>query len=575
MKQQKKMNYTVTKCFFQYGRDHKGMLALLFFFILSVTGVTLIPPQILKIVVDEILLGSQKKSLLLFAFFYVGSYLLLGLFQFGQELLLVYISQGVCRQLRCTMMQKVHRLTYQNFIRYDSAALESYFNNDVATINTLVTAGAVSMLTDLFKMVGILFSVFLYSWRFGLVVLCFFPFLVWFAMNVRKRMFQAQLKNRYQEQEVNRLVLENVENMPTVKNYDCESWTEEKYDKVLQDHYRAAKQTNFMDGIFSPVMETIKFLVIALLILLAGSRSLDFGISVGAVVALIALLLELFEPVENLGQELQTIQRSLSGLKRLNSFFALEENPPCAGSVPERSENILEFQDVSFSYDGKEEVLSHFNLKVKGVERVVLSGRSGAGKSTVFKLAYGLLQPTSGRVLLNGVDVFTLADEERARYFGLVYQEPFFNGETIYNELTLHRKVPEQKVFEILGQVGLSRIKRLDIPLREQDFSTGELSLLNIARMLLSDCWIVFLDEMNARIDPATAEQIMKIMNEVTRNKMVFSINHYGKRLEHSRIVNLEAYQSDIELTKNRKVVKFIRKVSDSGQKEKSSLYER
>lgn len=560
------MKYTVNRCFLEYAKEKKGKVLSLLLLILSVTVVTLVPPQLLKYVVDEVLLARKGKGLLLFAALYTGSYLLLGVLQFLQELLLVAISQGICRKLRTTMMKKIHRMAYRTFVRYEAAAMESYFNNDVGTIDTLITSGAVSMLIDLFKMIGIFFAIFLNNWKFGLVVLVFFPFLVTFAMRVRKKMFDAQFRNRNQEQEVNRLVLENVENMQAIKNYGCEEWTEKKYDRILEKHFQASKETNFMDGIFSPVMETFKFLVIILLLALSGSGMWHFSISTGAVVALIALLLELFEPVENLGQELQTIQKSLSGLRRLNDFFALEEdvhgeaflenqesgqgteNDWPGGrearqdgkvQVALQEEPVLEFQDVSFAYEENEPVISHFNLTAKGRERIVLSGRSGVGKSTIFKLAYGILKPTEGQVLLNGKSVFDLTQEERSACFGLVYQEPFFSGGTIYEELALTRDIPKKQVQQVLNQVGLLRITDLDQPLREQDFSSGELSLLNIARMLLSDCKIVFLDEMNARIDPVTAEHIIELMDQVTQDKMVFSINHYGESLKDSRVVRL------------------------------------
>lgn len=304
-----------------------------------------------------------------------------------------------------------------------------------------------------------------------------------------------------------------------------------------------------MDGIFSPVMETFKFLVIILLLALSGSRLWNFSISPGAVVALIALLLELFEPVENLGQELQTIQKSLSGLQRLNDFFLLEEdtheeyrgkiNFEAGEGAAEQEPPVLEFCDVSFAYEENEPVISDFNLKAEGSERIVLAGRSGVGKSTLFKLAYGILKPTRGQVLLNGRPVFDLTQEERRRYFGLVYQEPFFSGGTIYEELSLTRGIPKEQVRQVLAQVGLSRIKDIDQPLRERDFSSGELAMLNIARMLLSECKIVFLDEMNAKIDPVTAEHMIELMDKVTQDKMVFSINHYGESLKNSRVIRL------------------------------------
>lgn len=545
--------YSVKSCFLEYAKEKKGKIAFLLILILSVTFVTLLPPQLLKYVVDEILLKKRGSLLLLFAALYTGSYLLLGVLQFLQELLLVSISQGICRKLRTVMMEKIHRMAYRTFVRYDAAAMESYFNNDVGTIDTLITSGAVSMLMDLFKMIGIFLSIFLNNWKFGLVVLVFFPFLAGFALRVRKKMFDAQFRNRNQEQEVNRLVLENVENMQAIKNYGCEAWTEKKYGTILEKHYQASKETDFMDGIFSPVMETFKFLVIILLLALSGSGMWNFSISTGSVVALIALLLELFEPVENLGQELQTIQKSLSGLRRLNDFFALEEDVhevicreegentwnPVTSDRKEPEDFVLEFRDVSFSYEEGEQVISHFNLRASGQERIVLSGRSGVGKSTIFKLAYGILKPTKGQVLLNGKPVFDLNEEERRACFGLVYQEPFFSGGTIYEELALTRKIPEDAVRDVLHQVGLSRIMDIGQPLREQDFSSGELSLLNIARMLLSDCRIVFLDEMNARIDPVTAEHIIGLMDQVTKDKMVFSINHYGESLKDSRVIKL------------------------------------
>ena len=553
------IKYTVSRCFLEYAKEKKGKVFSLLLLILSVTVVTLVPPQLLKYVVDEVLLARKGKGLFLFAALYTGSYLFLGVLQFLQELLLVAISQGICRKLRTTMMKKIHRMAYRTFVRYEAAAMESYFNNDVGTIDTLITSGAINMLIDLFKMIGIFLAIFLNNWKFGLVVLVFFPFLVTFAMRVRKKMFDAQFRNRNQEQEVNRLVLENVENMQAIKNYGCEEWTEKKYDRILEKHFQASKETNFMDGIFSPVMETFKFLVIILLLALSGSGMWHFSISTGAVVALIALLLELFEPVENLGQELQTIQKSLSGLRRLNDFFALEEDVHGeekdwpggreAGQEKEKNflegrevsqgEPVLEFRDVSFAYEENEPVISHFNLTARGRERIVLSGRSGVGKSTIFKLAYGILKPTAGQVLLNGKSVFDLTQEERSNCFGLVYQEPFFSGGTIYEELALTRDIPKEQVQQVLNQVGLLRITDLDQPLREQDFSSGELSLLNIARMLLSDCKIVFLDEMNARIDPVTAEHIIELMDQVTQDKMVFSINHYGESLKDSRVVRL------------------------------------
>lgn len=531
---------SVLKCIGAFFRKHKITFVMTMVIILGSTLVALIPPQILKYLVDDVLAKGKGQLIIKVALVYTGSYLLLGLFSFIQQVVLVALSQGISKEIRLAMRKKVSRLTYQNFTRYDSAAMEAHFNNDVATINSLITNGVVSMFIDGFKMVGIFATIFFFSWHFGLLVLVLLPFLIWFTMLIRKWMFTAQFEARTEEGNLNRLVLENVENMQVVKSFHVSGYTEEKFGQALNRHFKFSKKTCFYEGVFSPVMESTKFLIIATLLLVTGVKGQVLGLSVGVVVALITLILDLFTPIEELGRELQVIQKSLAGMKRINDFFALEEEEKKSEDLPDCSEGIaLKFKDVAFSYDGKEQVISDFSMEIKGNDRIVLQGKSGAGKSTIFKLAYGCLKPVSGRVTINGVDVFDLKQEARMGLFGIVYQTPFFSGETIYEELTLHQDISRKKVMEVLRKVGLERVDDLDKKFVATDFSTGELSLLNIARVLLLDCKIIFLDEMNARIDPNTAEQIMAVIERETRDKMVFSINHYGGILEKSKIIQV------------------------------------
>lgn len=531
---------SVVKCIGLFFWKHKITFVMTLVVISGSTLAALIPPQILKYLVDEVLTKTRKDLLLTVALLYTGSYLLLGLFEFAKQVILVGLSQGISKEIRLAMRRKISRLTYQNFTRYDSAAMEAHFNNDVATINSLITNGVVSMAIDGFKMVGIFITIFFFSVPFGLLILALLPVLIWFTMLIRKWMFVAQLETRNQEGNLNRLVLENVENMQVVKSFHVSGYTEEKFGKALNRHFIFSKKTCLYEGVFSPVMESVKFLIIAILLAVTGIQGQMLGLSVGSVVALISLLLDLFNPISELGRELQVIQKSMAGMKRIDGFFALEEEQEKNQDFPDLQDQlVLKFENVSFSYDGKEQVLEDFNMEIKGNMRIVLQGKSGAGKSTIFKLAYGCLQPTKGRVTINSVDVFDLKPEARIGLFGIVYQTPFFSGETLYEELTLHQDISREKVWEVLKKVGLDRVDDLDKPFSNTDFSTGELSLLNIARVLLLDCKVIFLDEMNARIDPNTAEQIMEIIDRETKDKMVFSINHYGGILEGSQVVKV------------------------------------
>ena len=201
------------------------------------------------------------------------------------------------------------------------------------------------------------------------------------------------------------------------------------------------------------------------------------------------------------------------------------------------------FDNVTYSYDDKENVIENFNLKLQKNDRLILQGRSGSGKSTLFKLAYGLIKPTKGRVTINGIDTYLLKDDIKRKLFGIVYQDYYFSGGTIKEEVTLlDSKISDDKVYETLRLVGLDRIKDINAPLKVTDYSTGELSLFNIARAIIMDSKILFLDEMNAKIDSISAKKIIEVIENVSKDKMILSINHYGDLLKHSEIVNLETY---------------------------------
>ncbi len=172
-----------------------------------------------------------------------------------------------------------------------------------------------------------------------------------------------------------------------------------------------------------------------------------------------------------------------------------------------------------------------------------MQGRSGSGKSTLFKLAYGLIKPTKGRVTINGIDTYLLKDDIKRKLFGIVYQDYYFSRGTIKEEVTLlDSKISDDKVYKTLRLVGLDRIKDINDHLKVTDYSTGELSLFNIARAIIMDSKILFLDEMNAKIDSISAKKIIEVIENASKDKIILSINHYGDLLKHSEIVNLETY---------------------------------
>ena len=543
-------NTSVLSCVKHYFKKHLGIFLLTLLTVILVTALTLIPPQLLRLIVDDIIPCSNKSKLLIYAIGYGACYLLMGLIVALKETLLVIISQGVGKALRLSMIQKIHTMSYLNFSQYDVGTLEAYFSNDVDSINTLITSGVISMVIDSVKMIGILVSIFIFSYLFGLLTLCVVPLITLFTLWVKKRMFKAQKLNRHLEGEVNNSVLEALDNIKTIKSFRLYDSIEAKYNTILKGHFKTNQEANNYDALFSPVMNVLKYGLIVLVIVLSSlstsSGTTLLGMTVGMVVSSIDLLSSLFSPIESLGMEIQTIQSSLASIKRINEFFLLpDDEAKDIDHVPNLDQGIiLEFKDVTFSYEKPEahhNVLDHFNLRLSNHDHLTLKGLSGSGKSTLFKLAYGLIKPQNGHVTINGADTYRLSDQAKRSCFGIVYQDYFFSQGTIKEELTLlNPNISDTDVFNALNLVGLTRIQDIHVPLILTDYSTGELSLFNIARAILLDSRILFLDEMNAKIDQVSAHNVINIINNVSHDKLVLSINHYGDFIDDSQILNLD-----------------------------------
>lgn len=529
------------KCITRYFKSHPMILLLSVGIVILVTILALLPPQLLRIIVDDVIPNQDQSKLLILAIFYMLVFLSIGIINFLKEVLLVIISQGIGKAIRLEMMKKINHMRYEGFTRYDAGILESYFSNDVDEINTLITSGVISMVIDSFKMIGILISIFVFSPVFGGITLLILPFILLFTLWIRKRMYKAQMENRALEGNVNYLLLENLDNMRTIQSYRVYDAVSKKYKNILQSHFSTNQKSNSYDAIFSPIMQVLKTILIVLIICISSAQSGMLGLSIGVLVGMIDLLTNLFSPIENLGMELQTIQKSFAAIHRIDQFFTIEEDKEKLSiENMDLSSITLEFKDVCFSYTGDENVIENFNLTIKSTQHFAFQGESGSGKSTLFRLACGLIEPTAGSVTINGIEAYLLPNNIKRKLFGIVYQDYFFFGGSIYDEVTLlDQNISDSRVYEVLGKVGLQRISDIHIPFIPTDYSTGELSLFNIARAILMDARVLFLDEMNAKIDGLTAKRIIEIMNDISKDKTVCSINHYGELLDNSIIFNV------------------------------------
>ena len=309
---------------------------------------------------------------------------------------------------------------------------------------------------------------------------------------------------------------------------------ERRYDRCIGDSYAAMERTNFYDAVYSPVVLLLNAVVVGIVMLLSASGNAQlltlFGMSVGTSVAVINYISRIFAPIESLGMEIQTIQSAMAGVRRIDAFLDQPERtiPPARR---EAAWGDVEFAHVTFGY-GERHVLKDFSMTVKQGEQVTLVGRTGAGKSTVFKLLLGLYQPEAGTVTIGGVKVGDITDRERRTCIGCVEQHFSRVPGTVLEQITLgDPQITGEMAKDAAALAGIDAAIRAlpegyDTVCTEGIFSQGEWQLLSIARAAAADPAVLLLDEITANLDAETEAHVLEALRRASAGRTVLSVSH-------------------------------------------------
>ena len=544
------MNSKVVKIIINVFKKYKSLTFLLLIIIIGAIGFSLATPQILKYIIDDYLTVGGK-NLLLPAFLYFASIGLLGVFNFGKEGILTVFGQKIIRKIKKEMIKKLERIPIGYLSTNESGSIVSRFSNDVEAVGSLFTSGIVSMIVDLFKIVGIVISIWLFSYKLGILVLLIIPVVYFLTRIFQKKMLKAQRLYRVLTAKVNNHIPESINNIQMIKSYAKEKYMEEKYLDYLEESYEAMDRINFYDSIFSPIILILRSLVVSIVVILSSDQLAFLGISIGSVAAAIELINNIFSPIENLGMELQNIQQSIAGIYRIDEF--LNEKEETKKNFDLTYEKIInsnlniELKNVNFNYDHGQNILEDISLSIKYKESVTLAGRTGAGKTTLFKLILGLLEPTSGTVTLSGVKVSEIPNHEKRKIFGYVEQSFSFIKGSVAEQISLKdENISREDIEKAIKFVGLhdyiiSLEKGYNTFASPNLFSQGQRQLLSIARAIVTSPPIMLLDEITANLDSETEEKVISVLRNASSERTVISISHrLSSILTSSRIVRLE-----------------------------------
>lgn len=511
---------------------------------------SLIPPLLLKNMIDRLTGGMP----LLFTavLLYFGSLVLEGTLSSAQETLLVLFGQKMTHALRSEMSQKLIALPASTLVGQNPGEVAARFSGDVDAVEALFTSGIISMAADACRIISILAVIAVENMGLALVLLVILPLFAIFTRFVQKRMLAAQLENRRAVAAVSGQVPETLHNIRTIHALGLESYMEQRYDQRIGESYAAMEKTNFYDAIYSPVVFLLNAAVVGIVMLLSASGNADvlalFGMSVGTSVAIINYISRIFSPIESLGMEIQTIQSAMAGVKRIDAFLNQPER-----AIPQERKNTARgdvvLSHVTFGY-GEKPVLSDFSMSVKEGEQVTLVGRTGAGKSTVFRLLLGLYQPEKGDITIGGVNVSAIPDHERRACIGCVEQHFSRVPGTVLDQITLS----DPTITEEMAQ-NAAKLAGMDNAIRalpdgynticiDGMFSQGEWQLLSIARAAAANPAVLLLDEITANLDAETEARVLEALRRASEGRTVLSISHRIYENLGGRTVEIKPYNA-------------------------------
>ena len=516
------------------------ILALIISIILAIVSVY--RPILTQQIVDiDILKLKDNNVLMKDIYFLIGLVVAETILNFFLVFLSNYIAQNVIRDIRERLY---HKLIYFKTAFFDKTAIGNLVTRavgDVETIATVYTDGFLMVFGDILKVVFVLVAMFQVNTELSYISLTILPIMLLITRFFQKKLRKAFGDERAWTSTQNSFVQERLSGMSLIQVFNRQEAEFKKFDSINVNLKAALLKTVFYFSLFFPVVELISSVFIGLILFVAGYNALTArDISPGQVIAFISYINMLIRPLRQIADRFNNIQRGLVGAERVLGIMDEENSMPNLGTIKkDHIEGKIEFQNVRFSYDEKQEVLKGVDFKVNPGETVAIVGATGAGKSTIIQLITRFYDINSGKILLDDIDIRDYELYDLRSKVGVVLQDVFLFHGSIYENLTLGDTIPLEKIKKVAQDIEVDEfIERLPggydfvVSERGSSISLGQRQLLSFLRAYLSDPKILILDEATSSIDPESEKLIQKATEKITQNRTSIIIAHRLSTIE-------------------------------------------
>ena len=522
------------------------------------TILQIIGPDKLKLITDEITKGLPKmvkgkpvlasinmdnvKSITIMLVIFYGSSLLLNLLQ---RFIMADVTQKISKSFREKIAVKINKLPFSYFDNTTYGDILSRVTNDVDTISQSLNQSIGTLLTSIVMLLGTLVMMIYNSGI--LTITTILSSLVGFVfitiiMKKSQKYFKAQQQNLG---DINGQIEEVYTGHNVIKAYNAGARAVDEFEQMNTQLYTSAWKSQFLSGLMMPIMQFAGNFSYVMVCIVGGALAINGKISFGVIVAFMIYVRLFTNPLSDIAQSFNTLQRAAAAGERVFEFLnekELEEEK--VTEKLDRAKGEVEFKDVRFGYNPDKIIIKDFNVKVNPGEKIAIVGPTGAGKTTIVNLLMRFYEINDGQILVDGIDTKNLSRENLRDQFCMVLQDSWVFEASVRENITFGEKdITDEELIDVCKRVNLDHFIRTlpngyDTILNDkQSLSQGQLQLLTIARAMVSHAPMLILDEATSSVDTRTEIIVQDAMDELAKGRTSFVIAHRLSTIKNADLI--------------------------------------